>query len=242
MFRFRSMFKSREMKKIFFVLGLILVSTSASCQFFLAGGHFNGSVPVGQLKQETGSLFFPTLSGILLYEFRTAPLQVGLELGYGIYGSKLEKRTDLYPGFTDELRLRRNNNLGTGMVVIRYLPAVNTKLTPFIEAQMGANFLYTRYKIRETILSEEAIETGMDYSDWTIGYRIGAGLQIPLGLNDNLRLEFRGTFQDGNSARFLQKGDVSYLPDEGIFDYNFRRSPLQYMTFSVGIIGYDVFR
>ncbi|WP_297335766.1 hypothetical protein [Algoriphagus sp.] len=229
------------MRKFLFLL-IFLSPFSLRAQFFLAGGHFNGSIPVGKMKQETQSLFLPTLSGIILYEFQTAPVQVGLELGYGIYGSKMEKRTDLYPGYTDELRLRRNNNLATAMAVIRYLPAVNTKLTPFIEAQMGANYLYTRYKIRETILSEDALESGKDYEDWTLGYRIGAGLQVPLGFNDNLRLEFKGTFQEGNSARFLQKGDVTYLPDEGIFEYDFRRSPLQYMTFSVGIIGYDVFR
>ncbi|TDK50389.1 hypothetical protein [Algoriphagus formosus] len=227
------------MSRVFAIILFCLFSQIASAQFFLAGGHFNGSVPVGKLKQETGSLFFPTISGIFLYEFRTAPLQVGLELGYGIYGSKLERRTDLYAGFSDELRLRRNNNLATGMAVIRYLPSVNTKLTPFIEAQFGANYLYTRYKIRETILSEESIESGKDFEDWALAYRIGGGIQIPL--DEFLRLEIRATLQDGNSVRFLQRGDVSYLPDEGIFDYNFRRSPLQYMTFSIGLIHYDVF-
>jgi hypothetical protein len=226
-------------KKFLLFISFSFVSIVTQAQFFLAGGHFNGSVPVGKLKQETGSLFFPTISGIFLYEFQTAPLQVGLELGYGIYGSKLERRTDLYPGFSDELRLRRNNNLATGMAVIRYLPAVNTKLTPFIEAQFGANYLYTRYKIRETILAEDTIESGKDFEDWALAYRIGGGIQIPL--DDFLRLEIRATIQDGNSVRFLQRGDVSYLPDEGIFDYNFRRSPLQYMSFSIGLIHYDVF-
>ncbi|MDF2158652.1 hypothetical protein [Algoriphagus sp. CAU 1675] len=226
------------MRKLLF-LPLLFFALTAKAQFFLAGGFFNGSLPVGKLKTETESLFFPTISGIFLYEFRTAPLQVGLELGYGIYGSQLEKRTDLYAGLSDELRLRRNNNLATGMAAIRYLPSVNTKLTPFVEAQFGANYLYTRYKIRETILSEENIESGKDIEDWALAYRIGGGIQIPL--DEFLRLEIRATLQDGNSVRFLQRGDVTYLPDEGIFDYNFRRSPLQYMTFSIGLIHYDLF-
>lgn len=229
-------------KLLFLTLFSFFISSTAFSQFFMAGGNFNGAIPVGKLKQETGSLFFPTLSGIILYEFPTNPIQIGLEVGYGIYGSKMELRTDLYPGFNDELRLRRNNNLMTGMAVIRYLPFVNTKITPFFEAQFGTNYLYTRYKIRESLFSEESIESGKDYEDWALAYRIGGGFQIPLGFNDNLRLEIRATYQDGNNVRFLQKGDVSYDPQEGIFLYDFRRSPLQYMTFSVGIIGYDVFR
>ncbi|WP_026945414.1 hypothetical protein [Algoriphagus marincola] len=227
------------MKKLILVISFFGLFQSSHAQFFLAGGYFNGSVPVGKLKEETGSLFFPTISGIFLYEFQSAPLQLGLELGYGIYGSNLERRTDLFQGFNDELRLRRNNNLATGMAVIRYLPVVNSKITPFVEAQFGANYLYTRYKIRETLLSEESIESGQDYGDWALAYRLGGGIQIPL--DEFLRLELRATIQDGNSVRFLQRGDVRYLPDEGVFDYNFRRSPLQYMTFSVGLIHYDVF-
>ncbi|NVK50895.1 MAG: hypothetical protein HWE09_14080 [Cyclobacteriaceae bacterium] len=227
------------MGRYFALVFFFLIAQKTSAQFFLAGGNFNGSVPLGKLKTETESLFFPTISGIFLYEFQSAPIQVGLELGYGIYGSKMERRKDLYPGFSDELRLRRNNNLATGMAVIRFLPAVNTKITPFFEAQMGTNYLYTRYKIRETILAEESIESDKDFEDWALAYRIGGGLQFPI--DEFLKLEFRATYQDGNSVRFLQKGDVTYLPDEGVFDYNFRRSPLQYMTFSIGLIYYDLF-
>lgn len=229
------------MRKLLLSVLLFLAIHSSKAQFFVAGTHLNGSIPTGQLKQETESTFFPTVSGILLYEFQTAPIQVGLELGYGIYGSKMELRTDLYPGYLDELRLRRNNNLATGMAVIRYLPVVNGKVTPFVEAQMGTNYLYTRYKIREEIYSEEAIESGKDYEDWTLAYRIGAGIQIPLAPKELLFLELRVTYQDGNGARFLQKGDVEYDPIEGAFIYDFRRATLKYMTFSVGMVWYDVF-
>lgn len=226
----------------FLTLSLFFFLTfTANAQFFLAGGHFNGSTTVGQLKQEAGSIFFPSISGFMLYEFRNAPLQVGLDFGYGIYGSKLEKRTDLFPGFQDELRLRRNNNLITGMVTMRYLPLINAKYTPFLEAQFGANYLYTRYKIRASI-DEEAFEAATEHTEWAIAYRIGAGIQIPLSfLDESTKLEFKTTYQNSNGIRFLTKGDVTYLPDEGVFDYNFQRGALQLLTFSVGIVVYDIF-
>ncbi len=229
------------MLKNLFLIHFILVSTYSQAQFFLAGAHFNGSSSVGKLKSEAGSVFFPTLSGFMLYEFEQAPIQIGLDLGYGLYGSKLEKRTDLYPGFNDELRLRRNNQIATGFVNMRYLPLVQAKFTPFIEAQFGANYLFTNYLIRATI-EDKPIEKDVDHRDWSIAYRVGAGIQIPLPfLDERTKMEFKTTYQTSNSIRFLTKGDVTYLPDEGVFDYNFRRGPLEFLTFSIGIIVYDLF-
>ncbi|MFT7363796.1 MAG: hypothetical protein ACI9UV_001999 [Algoriphagus sp.] len=229
------------MQRFLILLILFFFTLSAQAQFFLAGAHFNGSSSVGKLKSEAGSVFFPTLSGFMLYEFEQAPIQIGLDLGYGLYGSKLEKRTDLYAGFSDELRLRRNNYIATGMITMRYLPWVNGKYTPFIEAQFGRNYLYTRYQIRASI-DDEPIEADSDHRDWSIAYRVGAGIQIPLPfLDEGTKLEFKTSYQTSNSIRFLTKGDVSYLPDEGIFDYNFRRGPLEFLTFSIGIVVYDLF-
>jgi len=229
-------------KSLTFLL-FFFTSQISFAQFFLGGLHFNGSTSVGKLKEEAGSIFFPTISGFMLYEFQTSPIQIGLDLGYGLYGSKLEKRTDLYPGFNDELRLRRNNYIVTGMITMRYLPWVNTKYTPFIEAQFGVNYLYTRYKIRATLIDEEPLEVGTDHKVWTIAYRIGAGIQFPLNVADkNVKLEFKTSYQDSNSIQFLTKGDVAYLPDQGNgeFDYNFRRGPLQLLTFSIGIVVYGL--
>ncbi len=229
------------MRKTLFLIYFILLSSYSQAQFFLAGGHLNGSSAVGKLKEDAGSVFFPTLSGFMLYEFEQAPIQIGLDLGYGLYGSKLEKRTDLYPGFNDELRLRRNNHIATGMITMRYLPLVNVKYIPFIEAQFGANYLFTNYLIRATI-DQEPIEKDVEHKDWAIAYRMGAGIQFPLSFwGESTKLEFKTTYQTSDSIRFLTKGDVTYLPDEGVFDYNFRRGPLEFLTFSIGVVVYDLF-
>lgn len=233
------------MKRLSSTVFFFLIGFVAQAQFFIAGGHFNGGIANGQLKQETGGLFFPTISGIFLHEARTAPIQLGIELGYGIYGSKMERRTDLYEGFSDELRLRRNNNIATGMLVLRYLPNPQGKVMPFVEAKFGANYLYTRYKIRETILSEETLEAGKDLEDWTLAYGFGTGVQIPIPSSPGLVLEFKANYQTGPTAEFLTKGDATFdpLPDGGgNFDYQLRRSPLEMLTLSLGLVVYDVFR
>jgi hypothetical protein len=226
------------MKKLSLSLFLILFGFTAHAQFWSAGGHFNGGFAQGELKKETGGLFIPTLSGIFLYEAATAPIQFGFELGYGIYGSKMEKRTDLYAGFNDELRLRRNNNILTGMTVIRYQTNPLGEIHHFIEAKFGANYLYTRYKIRETMFSEEALESDKDFENWTLSYSVGTGVQIPLN-SSGLFLELKGNYQTGNSVRFLTKGDATYTAEPGgggTFEYNYRRSPLDLIMLSIGLV------
>lgn len=230
------------MRKSILFLFFLISSTSLQAQFFIGGGHLNGGIPVSKLKREVDKTFFPTLSGILLYEFYTQPIQVGLEVGYGIYGTKVEVRNDLYPGYSDEYRIRRNNNYTSGMAVFRYLPSLTSKLTPFIEIQAGANYLYSRFKIRPSIF-EEVVEAGRDMQDWAFAYKIGGGVQFPLPGIEGGKLELRINYQDGGTMRFLTKGDTNYLPDkgDGEFEYNPRQSPLQLVTASVGIVVYDAF-
>ncbi|MBA4299065.1 hypothetical protein SAMN03080617_03563 [Algoriphagus alkaliphilus] len=226
------------MKKLSLSLFLMLFGYTANAQFWSAGGHFNGGFAQGKLKDETNGLFIPTISGIFLHEAQTFPIQVGFELGYGIYGSKLEKRTDYYQGFNDELRLRRNNNILTGMAVMRYQTNPLGNIRHFMEAKFGANYLYTRFKIRDSIVSDEVIESGKDFENWTLSYSVGTGVQIPLN-SSGLFLELKGNYQTGNSVRFLTKGDATYKAEPGgggKFDYNYRRSPLDLLMFSVGLI------
>ena len=231
------------MRKTILFLFFLGIASGLQAQFFIGGGHLNGGLPVSKLKKEVDKTFFPTLSGILLYEFYAQPIQVGLEVGYGVYGTKVEVRNDFYPGYTVDYRLRRNNNYSSGMAVFRYLPAMNSKLTPFIEIQTGANYLYSRFKIRPSIF-EEVVEAGRDMQDWAFAYKIGGGIQFPLPGVEGGKLELRVNYQDGGTMRFLTKGDTNYLPDkgDGEFEYHPRQSPLQLITASVGIVVYDAFR
>lgn len=129
------------------------------------------------------------------------------------------------------------------MAVFRFLPSLTSKLTPFIEIQAGANYLYSRFKIRPSIF-EEVVEEGKDMQDWAFAYKIGGGIQFPLPGIEGGKLELRVNYQDGGSMRFLTRGDTNYLPDkgDGEFEYNPRQSPLQLISGSVGIVVYDAFR
>lgn len=231
------------MRKTLLILFFLISSTSLKAQFFIGGVHLNGGFPTSKLKSEVDRVMFPSISGIVLYEFYNQPFQAGFELGYGVYGSKLEKRDDLYPGFNDEFRLRRNNNYLSGMAVFRFLPSTSSKLTPYLEIQVGANYLYSRFKIRPSLF-EEKVEVGKDMEDWGLGYKVGGGLLIPIPGSEFIKLDFRINYQDGESMRFLTKGDTEYIPTKGNgeFEYHTRYSPLQLINASIGVVVYDAFR
>lgn len=194
--------------------------------------HF--SIPVQQFERKADGLLFPEFNFAFYHRLNQLPFELGLNLGYGIYGSKLERRNDLYEGSNDEFRLRRNNNILTIMPTIRYQFPLESPVLPFFEAQIGANYYYTRFKIRETIFSEP-IEIGRDMRDWNMAYRVGGGLKIPIK-KANGHLEIRAFYHDGTSTNFLRKQDSSYNPLERNFEYNIQRSAIQKIQFGIGYI------
>jgi len=225
------------MRSVLFIAIFLSSASMAQAQYFSAGFQANAGFPIGDLRQKTGSIIFPEYSFSTYYKFPMKPIEVGFGLGYGKYGTELEKRSDLYPGFTDRLRLRRNNNLLTFMGIFRYNFESEKRLTPFLEAQAGANYFYTRYKIRETQF-EEPIEQGMDFGDWVLGYRFGGGVKIPFKNRDMGHFEFKVLYHDSAQVEFLRKQDTEYLPDqgEGEFVYSIQRSPITMIQPGIGII------
>lgn len=197
-------------------------------------------LPTGNLKEASSGTVFPELSTSLIYEFWNLPIDLGLSVGYGMYGTKLEKRTDLYRGFSDELRLRRNNNLLSIMGMFRYLPEVDWKLKPFIELQGGTNYLYTRYKIRESRF-EEPIEEDRDLANWIGAFRLGGGLKIPFKTPDDGFFQLKIMYQDTRRVEFLLKEGTKFDPEPkggGTFSYQPVRSVLTWIQPSIGVVLY----
>jgi hypothetical protein len=80
---------------LFFFLSPLLTS---SAQDFMGGAHFNAGFPFGDFKETAPELFVPEIDFFANYQIPIAPIEVGLSVGYGIYGTQLEKRNDLLCG------------------------------------------------------------------------------------------------------------------------------------------------
>lgn len=229
-----------SLKKAIFLFYSFLLYGSLSAQNWGMGFHSNLGIPTEGLNQVTEGNLFPEFNTSVYYEFWNLPIDLGISLGYGIYGTKLEKRTDLYRGFSDELRLRRNNNLLTFMLFFRYLPEVSWKLKPFIEVQGGVNYLYTRYKIRESKF-EEPIEEERDFSDQIGAVRFGGGLKIPFSKPEIGFFEIKLMYQESRRVEFLLKDGTSFEPEPqggGTFSYQPTRSMLTWIQPGIGVVLY----
>lgn len=225
------------MRRLSFI-GIFLLFTSAlHAQDILFGFQANAGIPVRELREKVGNIVFPEYTFVTLYSFPFRPIEVGLSIGYGRYGTKLEKRTDLYPGFSDEYRLRRNNNLFTLMGVFRYNPEVSWRLQPFLEAQMGANYFYTRFKIRESRYYDP-IEEGMDFDAWVMAFRFGGGIKVPFKNKELGFFEFKVLYHDSGPVDYLRRQDTEYQPDkgDGEFVYSSQRSTINMVQPGIGLV------
>jgi hypothetical protein len=219
---------------------------AATCWFLLCGIQLQaqevsfvvqgqGGTPVRELHQKVGGLFFPELTMGFLYQPPMKPVEVGINIGYSVYGTKVEQRRDLFPGSTDQLRIRRNNNLLTMMGVFRYTFDLDARVVPFLEVQMGGNYFYTRYKIRETIF-DEPFEEGRDLGQWVLAYRGGGGLKIPFKKSDLGYFEFRVLYHESGPVRFLRRQDTIFNPATSVFEYTPTRSAIHLIQFGMGIV------
>lgn len=225
------------MLRIIFLAIFLLSASLSHAQYFSTGFQANLGIPVGDLKDIMDGSVFPEYTMSFYYKFPMKPIEAGFGIGYGKYGTELEERTDLFRGFTDELRLRRNNNLMTFMGIFRYNFESEKRIIPFLETQVGANYFYTRYKIRESQF-EEPIEEGMDFSDWVLGYRFGGGFKVPFKNREMGHFEFKVLYHDSGPVDFLRKQDTEYRPDqgEGEFVYTPQRSAITMIQPGLGFI------
>jgi len=226
--------------KIQIAILLFFIPFAVKSQFYGIGFQTNLGIPVSDLREEVGGLVFPEFNTLGIYKFSSVPMEAGLSIGYGIYSTSLEKRTDLYPGYTDEMRLRRNNNLLTIMSIFRFSPEVKwTSMLPFFELQAGANYFFTRYKIRASRF-EETFEEGRDFSDWIAALRIGAGIKIPFQKPEIGYFEFKILYHESAKVKFLRKNDTQFLQDQGDgeFVYSPVNSEIKMIQPGIGVVLY----
>ncbi|MCH7399120.1 hypothetical protein MM236_14035 [Belliella sp. DSM 107340] len=230
------------MKKSILLLLVFFYLLPLRAQDMLWGLQFKSGIATQDFHEVSGRLVVPELAVFTNYQVPNLPFEVGVSLGFGLYGTQLEKRNDLYVGFNDELRLRRNNNTLSMAGVFRFFPQVYGKVFPFMEAQIGALYGYTRFKIREDAFSEP-IELERDMGNWTRLSQLGGGVMIPLGSEINANLELRLMYQNTGRLEYLTKGDVNYVPDpdgqvNGTFEYSPRRSTFNMIQPSIGLSFY----
>lgn len=221
------------------ILGTFLIPIGVRSQDFSLGLIGRPNITLNRFNESLDRTIIPELTLIGFYKLPyQQPLDIGLSLGYSLYGTDLEKRDDLFPNSSETFRLRKYHNLWNLKAHLRYYPSPSMHFPLFFEVQGGAVNINTRYAIRDSAFDEPLEKDGI-IRDWVMGYGAGMGYKIPFK-KDPTRgyIEIRLLYHDSAFAKFLRKGQAQFDPDLGEFGefvYQPHRTPLTMLELSIGI-------
>jgi len=225
------------MRKLLLLVSFFGPAMGLFAQQFSGALNFSPSIPVSNFREASGKLVLPELNFHGIYCLPSHPIGIGLNIGYSRYGSKLDKRDDIWDDQTDDVRVRRNNNLVNAMATIRFTPELSLPFQPYIEGGIGALYAYTYVNIRESIF-EEPIFSDTELYNWTLAYQGTGGILWPIDKNNQLFLEFRLNYRiTPNKVEYLLKQDAEYDLQDGLL-LDPRRSTLDMLQPGVGILFY----
>jgi hypothetical protein len=187
-------------------------------QDFSVGIVGKSNFTLNRFNESLGKAVIPEFAILGLYSLPfQQPLDIGLSVGYSLYGTDLEKRDDLFPNSSEMLRLRKYHNLWNIKTHLRFYPSLSIHFPLFFEVQGGLVNINTRYAIREIAL-DEPIEKDRILRDWVVAYGGGLGYKIPYKKDPTKgHTEIRLIYHDSAFARFLRKGQANFDPDLGDF-------------------------
>lgn len=173
----------------------------------------------------------------LTYQIENTPIYVGTGITLQNYGWK-ERDTYLYNAPEIDVSVRTTNNIVTPYFILKLEEQVG-RVSPFIEAQLGINYLYTESTLIDS-WDEEEIASDINYDYYTTSSGFGGGLKFKLyegftqtGKHNNINLVLKGKFMNGGNARYLKEGDLHVNGNDLIL--NVRESRTDIISYSVGI-------
>jgi len=189
----------------------------------------------GEFRQDSPGTWGSGITLHVLTPIKNGPLEVGGEFGFLNYGiSRTNAEVELGGTFFEGL-LIRNNAMISLQPMLRYrLPTIGSKIRPFIDAQAGVRYLYTRKGIR--VRGEgERLASQSDIVHWTATAGFGGGLEFDL--DDDTALSLRAMYHTSSPADYARRG--SFTTDaQGVDRVQFFNSRIDLLTISVGIRGF----
>jgi hypothetical protein len=175
-------------------------------------------IPMQEFAQVNPRIAYGIGGYALLRIGADAPLYVGIDINYSLYGSST---TDLgRVDFTTRAERVINNNILMGHLMLRLQIGEEGSVQGYLDVLGGGKYLYTRSKINVIDINTGNVvnttNTRTEFWDMAWSYGGAAGINIRLG--ENILLDVRCLYLAGTTANYVRqvtRTGNGYVYDEG---------------------------
>lgn len=189
--------------------------TNFTRKFITVGGGYEFGLPTGSMTTGMSPIHSISLSSSLPLSFITPNLQMGVDLAYGLYGSKNFGINYRQGGNYINTNVIYNSDVAQAGINATYLLFPKNKVQPYVTAKMGYMELSSSFSVEDPrdpeacrVLESETIAgDGTMYWGYGIGFRWNVGNNTSRSRNF---IDFSITQTRGNAVEYV---NVNHLHD-----------------------------
>jgi opacity protein-like surface antigen len=220
------------------VLITVALGSPASAQNWQGGLAFQLGFPTGEYQDQIDKTGVG-IGGDILWSPRTAPVGIGLSIGWFQVGSETRQEpfSTTIPDVTVDVETE--NALAQFMLLFRLQPKTGA-FRPYADALAGVNYLYTTTTIKNASNDEE-VASSTNFDDNALAYGVGGGAMIrvyegqeagPSGpMQVFIDLGFR--YMLGGEAEYLKEGSIRR--ESGVVAFDVTESKTDIAVVRVGV-------
>ena len=218
---------SKQMKALYFSCLCLFMSSQVFAQHTM-GINFQSFLPTGELRNDSPDIWGGGISVTAAFNLKDSPIYAGGIYDFIRYGS--EVRDAWHGQALGDVRYRRQNEMMRLLGFVRISPDCDAGFFPYADFMAGLNYVFTRSILRDSSIAE-AFDTFTDVDDFSFTYGLGAGMEIPLGGDVLLDINFK-TLKSGRT-QYLTPQSTTY--DTGTESYILDIQQSRFDSFSIGI-------
>jgi hypothetical protein len=203
---------------------------------FLVGANFLFLQPLRDFRANLNTEGIGASASAYIRVNQKIPVYVGLELSGLVYDRAFIEYVDEVDGFLAQLKEETAPSIFMGHLIFRLEPPVNFFAYPFFEGIIGFKNLFTRTKVKDVELDEDAVLSNiLEEGDWAFSYGFAAGLSIPIG-NHLPTIDLKCAYLIGNAANYLvRRTDIVGVPGRPIDVFELKNSTTDLLLPQIGI-------
>lgn len=202
------------------------------------------AIPSGDFRDQTDNVGFGGSLALGLAS-RELPFAVGIEGGFFLLDTNVERVPLSQTVFGVNVDVRTTNNLAHGHVFLRMQPSQG-RIRPYVEGLIGGKYLWTETAVEDDDFGDNPdVFSTTNFDDWSFSYGVGAGAAVelyrPTGPEadfGSLSLLVSARWLPGSTAEYLEAATIRDLDGDGVFtraDAEFSRSRTDVIVPTIGV-------